>query len=259
MQRSRGNTGRDGPTGRGRAAGGAGESRRRRVQRQVEAHNQQLAALNARDAVERGEQRERAQRERTARLAGEQHAAQAANMVDTTFGSALAVATRTAMEGELEALNIRSNAHREAYGYKLDGVNAANRAAQQRAAGENARTASVLQAGGPCLPGPSTATSSTSDTRPSPRTGSRGTRSVLSRQRPQPRASGARQSRFKGRSRRLRRWHGQRHRTAWPDARESVAAMERVKALQDRAVVEGRMNEYNAYARSAPMTPKRAM
>lgn len=89
----------------------------------VASNNQKIAGQNATYALQAGQQREQAARMRTAGLIGSQRATAAAHGVDVNSGSALDVQSDAATLGELDALTIRNNAAREAYNYKVQGMN----------------------------------------------------------------------------------------------------------------------------------------
>ena len=72
----------------------------------------------ARDAIERGKIEEDRHRRQVASLKGEQRSQLAASGVELDSGSASDLQADTAMLGEFEALTIRNNAEREAYGYR---------------------------------------------------------------------------------------------------------------------------------------------
>ncbi|WP_455153244.1 hypothetical protein [Bradyrhizobium cenepequi] len=75
------------------------------------------------------------------------------NGVDLSFGSPLDTLTDTAVLGELDALTIRTNANREAYDYKVQGVNARANANLDRMKADLAETGGYLKAAGTVLAG----------------------------------------------------------------------------------------------------------
>jgi hypothetical protein len=93
-----------------------------KFQAQVAANNQTLANQAASQAVQSGEAKATQQEMRTRSTFGAIAAAQAANNIDVNTGSALDVRTGAAETGQLDALTIRSNAAREAYGFQVQGV-----------------------------------------------------------------------------------------------------------------------------------------
>lgn len=82
--------------------------------------NASLAKQQATDAATRGAYAESLQRQGTRQLIGSQRAALAAQGVDIGSGSALDVQSSTAYQGELDALMVRNNAAREAWGYQVE-------------------------------------------------------------------------------------------------------------------------------------------
>lgn len=89
-------------------------------------NNATLDEYKARDAIMRGQSAEIAQRMKTAGLKGTQRASLAARGLDLGEGSASDILTSTDMMGETDALTIRDNASREAWGYRVrrDGTTA---------------------------------------------------------------------------------------------------------------------------------------
>lgn len=114
-------------------------------------NNAIIAERQARDAEERGAAEETAQRRQTAALMGKQKAGMAANGLDLSSGSPLDILGDTAQFGELDALTVRSNAAREAYGYRNQGAQFTSDAAAQKIAGKNAKSASYISAGSTIL------------------------------------------------------------------------------------------------------------
>ncbi len=93
------------------------------------ARNNQTQANNlAVDAETRGNAEELRQRRKTALIMGTQQAALAAQGTDLE-GSPTDILGDTAATGELDALTIRSNAAREAWGYRTKGVEYGNEVA----------------------------------------------------------------------------------------------------------------------------------
>jgi hypothetical protein len=114
-------------------------------------NNAIIAERQARDAEERGASEELAQRRQTAAGLGKQRAGMAANGVDLSSGSPLDILGDTAAFGELDALTVRSNAAREAYGYRNQASQFTSDAAAQKIAGRNTRKASYIGAGSTLL------------------------------------------------------------------------------------------------------------
>lgn len=91
--------------------------------------NAGLADQQAADALARGQTAEFSSRLRTAQLKGTQTATLAAHGVALDQGSALDVLTSTDVMGEQDALTIRDNASKEAWGDKVQAANYRSQAA----------------------------------------------------------------------------------------------------------------------------------
>lgn len=116
----------------GEAAADVSES-----QAQVADYNAHVADLQAADALERGSEQEARYRTQIRGAIGAQRAGQAAGNIDVGFGSAADVQGDAAYLGELDALTIRTNAAREAWGYKVQSYDYTKQAAIDRKAGAN--------------------------------------------------------------------------------------------------------------------------
>lgn len=102
-------------------------------------YNAQIADTQAEDALVRGRDEESRFRQELKGLIGSQRAGFAAQNIDVGSGSAVDVQADAAYLGELDALTIRSNAAREAWGYKVQ-------AQGQRTAGSEASRAAKFGA-----------------------------------------------------------------------------------------------------------------
>ena len=109
-------------------------------------YNAVIAEQQAQDAIARGEQAEGIQRINVKRLIGAQRAAYGAQGVEVDSGSALDVQKDTAAMGELDAIIIRNNAAREAWGYRAQAQDLLYR-------GRLAKTAASAEAGQTLLAG----------------------------------------------------------------------------------------------------------
>lgn len=116
-------------------------------QAEVETQNKQQGLLAAADAINRGDIEEANARTRTRLLIGQQRAGYAAAGVELGSGSPLSTTADTAMLGELDALTIKNNAQREAWGYSSQSAEFANKAAMTKIAAKN-NTGSTLLTGG---------------------------------------------------------------------------------------------------------------
>lgn len=129
-------------------------------QASISDYNAQVADLQASDAVTRGTQQENKFRAGVRGIIGTQRAGFAGNGVDVGFGSSVDVQGDAAYLGELDALQIRTNAAREAWGYQVQAQDLRKQAEVQRKtganaalAGQNAQTAANYQAVGTVIGG----------------------------------------------------------------------------------------------------------
>jgi hypothetical protein len=90
--------------------------------------NASIARLQAADAIERGKEQEERFRQGVKTSIGAMRAGFAASNVDVGFGSAVDTQADAAYLGELDALQIRTNAAREAWGYKVQAEDYTKRA-----------------------------------------------------------------------------------------------------------------------------------
>lgn len=109
--------------------------------------NAGIARLQAEDAITRGRQDENMSRIATKGLIGRQRAAMGAQGIDIGRDSAMDVQEDAAAMGELEALTIRNNAAREAWGYRVQAANLGSNASLQRKAGRTQLYGSITTAG----------------------------------------------------------------------------------------------------------------
>ena len=123
------------------AAKRQGEAQQRAADSQAELFdfNAQVADLQAKDAIERGAEAESRFRSQIRGTIGAQRAGIAAGNVDVSYGSAVDVQADAAFLGELDALTIRTNAAREAWGYQVQAYDLRKR-------GEIARKEGVMMA-----------------------------------------------------------------------------------------------------------------
>ena len=90
---------------------------------EVAANNAAISQQNAQYAGAEGEEQAGAKEEQTRAQVGAITSAQAANGVDVNSGSNLDVKSSASELGELDAINIRANAARQAYGYQTQAAN----------------------------------------------------------------------------------------------------------------------------------------
>lgn len=99
----------------------------------VNRNNAQVAEWQAQDALQRGAKAEQAQRLKAAQLKGSQRASLAARGIALDEGSPLAILQDTDYMGEMDALTLRSNAAKEAWGLRSQSAGYASDAGMLRA------------------------------------------------------------------------------------------------------------------------------
>jgi hypothetical protein len=116
-------------------------------QADIENQNKKTALLAAADAIHRGDIAETAARTRTRLLISKQRAGFAAAGVELGSGSPASTTADTAMFGEMDALTIRNDAAREAWGYVAQSEDFKRRAALVKSAARNNQGATLLTGG----------------------------------------------------------------------------------------------------------------
>lgn len=111
-----------------------GQKNALQTQAGIDDTNAKLAELSSQSALLSGQRQEQGVRLNTAQIKGSQRAAQAANGVDLSEGSPLAVRTTTDVIGEVDAATVAANAMRQAFGYQAQKVGFENRALTARSA-----------------------------------------------------------------------------------------------------------------------------
>lgn len=133
------------------AAGGLfsayGQYQAGKYQSDVARDNARVAELQARDANIRGGMEEDRYRRQLAQFQGQQRATAGAAGRDLASGTTADLLAQTADIGEQDALQIRSNAMREAYGFKVQAVNERQQGRLARAQGRNAAIGTILTSG----------------------------------------------------------------------------------------------------------------
>lgn len=112
-------------------------------QSQLEA-NAKIAEWKAKDALKRGSKEANKQRGAIKRLIGSQRAGFAAQGIDVNEGTAAAIQNSTSYLGELDNITIRTNAFREAWGYKFQAQDYRNQSYYAGAAGSNLFSGTIL-------------------------------------------------------------------------------------------------------------------
>lgn len=128
-------------------------SMRGRFENQIAERNAQLAEMQGEDALNLGQLAENRQRGQTTQAVASGRAAAAGQGIDINTGSAAAVRVSQELVGEIDALTIRNNAARQAWGYDVE---AAHQRMQGRLAllgGENEAATERLASVGTLLTG----------------------------------------------------------------------------------------------------------
>jgi hypothetical protein len=115
--------------------------------------NARIQALMAEDAIIRGDKEAVKAKQLAKRIIGSQRAAMGAQGIDLESGSALDIQEETASLGAEEALNIRNNAWREAWGYRAQGSEYLSRASFAKITGKNTSKNTLLTGGLSALKG----------------------------------------------------------------------------------------------------------
>lgn len=123
------------------------------AQAQQAENNARVAEQQAQDAGQRGAIAEQNQRRQTQQMLGQQRAGFGASGLDMASGSSLDVLGDTAMMGEWDALSVRNNYEREAWGYRVQAQNFTNSAAVASSTASNSATAGWIGAGSSLLSG----------------------------------------------------------------------------------------------------------
>ena len=113
----------------------------------VARNNQTIQNQQAKDAIQRGKEKETRHRQKIEQVKGKQRAQQAANGFIVDSGSNLDILSDTAAEGEYEALTIRSNSQREAHQFKVGAMNSGAQAELHKASGKNKMMSTLITGG----------------------------------------------------------------------------------------------------------------
>lgn len=124
-------------------------------QKSVAEQNEQISLQNQRTALEAGNTQESLQRLRTGQMVGREVAGAAAQGIDVGTGSPLAVQAATKLGGDMDALMIRYNAARQAYGYTVQADQFKDQATIAGRAAVGGLVSGLFQAGSSFLSGSS--------------------------------------------------------------------------------------------------------
>lgn len=146
--------------GQAQKAAGAAQAEVSESQAEVQDFNAHVATEQAQDAIEKGAEDESRFRTQVRGAIGAQRTGFAGGNIDVGFGSAVDVQADAAYLGELDALTIRTNAARTAWGYQVQASDYTKQAAIDRkaaanqiAAGDQAATESNFAVGTTLLTG----------------------------------------------------------------------------------------------------------
>lgn len=140
----------------GAVEGGKATAANDKYQAAVASYNAQIADQNATWAIQSGETQAANQGLKTRATVGAEKAAEGANGVDVNSGSAANVRAGTQSMGLLDAMTIRSNASRSAYGYQVQATNDTAQSQLDTSAAGQAVTAGDIAGGAGLLSGAST-------------------------------------------------------------------------------------------------------
>lgn len=116
-------------------------------ERRIADINLRFADLSAQDVLRRGEKEAQKVSVRTRQLIGRQRVSLAAQGVSLESGSPLEIQEETAAQGAMDALTIRNNAWREAWGYKVQALNINAQLGLSELAAKTQATSSLLTGG----------------------------------------------------------------------------------------------------------------
>lgn len=113
----------------------------------VDQNNAKLADYKAETVARIGSVEEERQRAKVRQMIGSQRAAFASNGLDLSEGTPLDVVSETAGTGIEDALTIRANAMREAWGYRQEATDLRSSATFKKVSGINAANSTLLTTG----------------------------------------------------------------------------------------------------------------
>jgi len=142
----------------GGVLGAVGTYQQGMFQSKIATYNAQLAEQGKEAALTAGSNAESIKRMQTGKLVGEEAAAQAAGGVDVGGGSAEQVRNATKVSGEMDALNIRYNAARSAYGYQQEAFSDLLQAQSARQSAVSGLVGGIFKAGSSFISGASSLT-----------------------------------------------------------------------------------------------------
>lgn len=139
--------------GIGQAMQGKAASESAAYNAEIARNNQIIANNNATAAIHEGEQNAASSSQGTKAKIGGILANQGASGVDISSGSSVDTRASAAQTGELNAINIRADAARKAYGYQNEGANAAIQEQMDKASAKNEAASSEVASASTLLSG----------------------------------------------------------------------------------------------------------
>lgn len=130
-----------------------GQHRQGQDQKNIDLDNAMLADIAAKDALIRGDREANMVREQGRQVLGAQHVAVGSSGVDSSVGSPVDLMSSTAALAELDALTVKNNAAREAWGLKTQSTQLVQQAANDAARGTAAGGATFLSTVGSTITG----------------------------------------------------------------------------------------------------------
>lgn len=114
------------------------------IQKSIYDANARMADVAAEDALRRGKKAQTQVRKAARKLQGSQRAAFAAQGIDPNAGSAADIQEETEVMGALDALTVKNNAWREAWGYRAQALGSEYQGAFAQTAGRVAGRNTLL-------------------------------------------------------------------------------------------------------------------
>ena len=135
----------------GTAVNAYGQIRSGNEAKELAEFNAHIADLQAEDAIAMGEEESQRFRTGVRGLIGRQRAGFAAQNIDVGVGSPVDVAADAAFLGELDALTIKTNAGRAAWGYRVQGENFRRGGSNAQIASRFGAASSIVEGAGSLL------------------------------------------------------------------------------------------------------------
>ena len=118
------------------------------AQQRMFERNAEFARMQATDATARGEANEKLSNRNMEQIIGGQRVSFAAQHIDVNAGSAMDVVADTAYLGKLDAITIKNNAVKEAYGYTVQAADYVQQGKYAKQTATNSAVNTILGAAG---------------------------------------------------------------------------------------------------------------